>query len=81
MHEEKQNAASREPRGWVYVTMTMQGECSCQDVVRCAPMIPTMRQGSADCDVISGEQHSVRIVREVQNDDSLIVRCTKWHNT
>ena len=28
-------------------------------------------------DVISGEQHSVRMVREVQNNDSLIVRCTK----
>jgi hypothetical protein len=27
--------------------------------------------------IISGEQHSVRMVREIQNNDSLIVRCTK----
>jgi len=31
-------------------------------------------------DVTSGEQHSVKILilREVQNNDPLIVRCTKW---
>jgi len=33
-----------------------------------------MRQGSKD--VISGEQHSVKTLREVQNNDFLIVRCT-----
>ena len=46
----------------------------------CAYNNRKMRQGSRGTrDVISGEQHSVETLREVQNNDFLIVRCAKWH--
>lgn len=50
-------------------------ECSCQEKEVSTYNIPKMRQGPQRRDVTSGEQHSVKILREVQNDDSLIVRC------